>query len=107
MRLGSRPLDLLDAFAAYDITKYSAIALSVGGNCLENFKDRLKMTTEEVVADLDVIVSEVKLIFFVFVALMFQKDYIQSLLTVEKTVSDLCHRITTTRKARNFNPCRH
>ena len=44
MHLGSRPMDLLDAVAAYDITKYSTIALSIGGNCLENFKDRLKMT---------------------------------------------------------------
>ena len=52
-------MDLLDAVAAYDITKYSAIALSVGGNCLEKFKDRLKMTRKEVVADLEVIVSDV------------------------------------------------
>ena len=56
---GSRPMDLIDFRIAYNLNKYDVIALCVGGNCLENFRDRLKLSYEQIIHDLQIVMNEV------------------------------------------------
>ena len=51
-------MDLTEILTAYNLNKYDVIALCVG-NCLENFRDRLKLSCKQIVNDFHIVMNEV------------------------------------------------
>ena len=52
-------MDLIDIRFAYNLSKHDVIALCVGGNCLESFRDRLKLSHNQIIHDLQIVMKEV------------------------------------------------
>ena len=51
-------MDLIDIRIAYNLSKYDVIALCVGGNCLESFRDCLKLSHDQIIHDLQIVMNE-------------------------------------------------
>ena len=52
-------MDLIDIRIANNLNKFDVTELCVGGNCLENFRDRLKLSHEQKIHDLQIAMNEV------------------------------------------------